>query len=154
LIKIFCMDADNVCLPASLMASSTKKTNPPIRIIKANTINHQLSACFLGQVAQRFVPCLLNIGAHVWQRREWLRNPRLMLHVVLCCNEEVAASGWRATNIALTPPKHAGANEHSANTCCFLSGSRSFVGIFHHPNLGTRVVHVTGPVQSPPIGQG
>ena len=148
------MDADKVCLPASLIASPTKKANTQIRRKKPNNIKPQLSPWFLGQAAQRLVPCRLKAVAHEWQRRDVLRNPKLMLHVMLWCNEEVAASGWRATKSGLIPPKQAGAYKHSAKTCCSCLGSLSFVGMVHHPNLGGICVHATGPVQSPPVGQG
>ena len=148
------MDADKVCLPASLIASPTKKANTQINRTNPNNINPQLSPWFLGHSAQRFVPCRLKAVAHVWQRRDVLRNPKDVLHVMLWCNEEVAASGWRATNKVLIPPKQAGANKHSAKTRCWRLGFLSFVGMVHHPNLGGMCVQAIGPVQSPPVGQG
>ena len=148
------MDADKVCLPASLMASPTRNVNTPSKRIKPNTISPQLSPWFLGHSAQRLVPCRLKAVAHVWQRRDVLRNPKEVLHVMLWCNEEVAASGWRATKSELIPPKQAGANKHSAKTWCWRLGSLSFVGMVHHPNLGGMCVQAIGPVQSPPVGQG
>ena len=148
------MDADKVCLPASLIAPPTRKTNTQITMTNPNIIKPQLSPWFFGHSAHRFVPCRLKAVAHVWQRRDVLRNPKEVLHVMLWCNEEVAASGWRVTKSGLIPPKQPGANKHSAKTCCLCAGSLSCVGIFHHPNLGFRVFHATRPVQSPPRGQG
>jgi hypothetical protein len=51
-----------------------------------------------------------------------------------------------------TPPRQAGANKHSANACLWLS--LSFLGIFHHPNLGFKSFQATAYEQSPPGGHG
>ena len=148
------MDADKVCLPASLMASPTRKANTPSKRINPNTISPQLSPWFFGQAAQRLVPCRLKVVAHVWQRRDVLRKPKDVLHVMLWCNDDLAASGWRATNKEFTPPKQAGANKHSAKTWCWFLGFRSWRGMVHHPNFGGMCAQAIGPVQSPPLGQG
>ena len=141
-------------MPASLIASPTKKANTQINRKNPKTINPQLSPWFLGHSAQRLVPCRLKVAAHAWQRRDVLRNPKAVLHVLLRCNEEVAASGWRFFKRGFAPPKQAGANKHSAKTCCWRLGSLSFFGMVHHPNWGGMCFQAIGPVQSPPVGQG
>ena len=141
-------------MPASLIASPTRNANTQSRRTNPNTINPQLSPWFLGQSAQRLVPCRLKAAAHAWQRRDVLRNPKVTSHVMLRCRDEVAASGWRFFNRGFAPPKQAGANKHSAKTCCWRLGSLSWSGMVHHPNLGGMCVQAIGPVQSPPVGQG
>ena len=92
-----------------------------------------------------------NPEAQVWHNLELLRKPSVVLQLVLTCTIDVAASGYLSINAGLLPPGHAGGNKHSTKTFFVLvAGSLSFVGIFHHPNLGRMLVATIGPEQSPP----